>query len=480
MEESLHSPDEPFEPLPEARQALLDRFKNYAVWHPRLVQVQTHVLDTIWEPADVVYVVVCGPSGVGKSKLADVLARRLNTPKSASNGHFPRRALLMNTRPPDGELFHRTNFYQKGLELLGKTTFDRHITVDVTTSEHLIEKKRPRGKVLAYPDNPEVRDAYEKELRRLTLRTVILDEAQHLIQSGDGKQPKDQLNWIKSMATETGVLHVLIGTYDLLPFCNLDGQMARRGSEFHFARYHMEDENDCQAFRNAFLSLLKQIPLNVDHDSLMQRWWYFFEGSIGCIGILKQWLVRALYRALREESAELTRAHLEQSVLPDAKWERMRADARSGEAEFQYADGQNRYLSNLASMPTFIPKQPDPAPAPPSTPSPEDVTANQKRRSPKSRPGSPSPRRDQVGMAQQGEEATHCSFSGPIQLEAVRWLESMVQEVQCPTCGSVCKAKLKGQSVVIAPHPARKSRTVRNVTRWMEQETEWVRVQKKE
>src|SRR6266567_1036986 len=209
MEELLHPLDEPFEPLPEARQALLDRFKHYAVWHPRLVQVQTHVLDTVWEPADVVYVVVCGPSGVGKSKLAEVLARRLNTPKSASNGHFPRRALLMNTRPPDGELFPRTNFYQKGLELLGKTTFDRHITVDVTTAEHLIEKKRPRGKVPAYPDNPEVRDAYEKELRRLALRTVILDEAQHLIQSGDGKQPKDQLNWIKSMATETGVLHVI-------------------------------------------------------------------------------------------------------------------------------------------------------------------------------------------------------------------------------------------------------------------------------
>lgn len=94
MEELLHPPDEPFEHLPEARQALLDRFKHYAVWHPRLVQVQTHVLDTIGEPADVVYVVVCGPSGVGKSKLAEVLARRLNTPKSASNGHFPFTFLL--------------------------------------------------------------------------------------------------------------------------------------------------------------------------------------------------------------------------------------------------------------------------------------------------------------------------------------------------------------------------------------------------
>ncbi len=167
--------------------------------------------------------------------------------------------------------------------------------MDVTTAEHLIEKKRPRGRPTAYPDNPEVRDAYEEELRRQALRTVILDEAQHLIQSGDGKQPKDQLNWIKSMATETGVLHILIGTYDLLPFCNLDGQMARRGSEFHFARYHIENETDCQAFRNAFSSLLKQIPVRVDHDVLLQRWWYFFEGSLGCIGILKQWLVRALY-----------------------------------------------------------------------------------------------------------------------------------------------------------------------------------------
>ncbi len=477
MEDPLHPPDELDEPLPPERQALLDQFKSYAVWHPRLVQVQTQVLDTIWEPADVAFVVVCGPSGVGKSKLAEVLSRRLNAPKSGSNGQGARRALLINTRPPDGALFHRIDFYQKGLTLLGKTTIDRHITVDVTTAEHLIEKKRPRGRPTAYPDNPEVRDAYEEELRRQALRTVILDEAQHLIQSGDGKQPKDQLNWIKSMTTETGVLHILIGTYDVLPFCNLDGQMARRGSEFHFARYHIENETDCQALRNAFSSLLKQIPLRVDHDGLLQRWWYFFEGSLGCIGILKQWLVRALYRALREESPELTRTHLEKSVLPDAKWERMRADARSGEAEFEYADRQNGYLSNLASMPTFVPKQPDPAsPSPP----PEEGTAEQKKGKPKRRVGEPSPRRDQVGTAQQEGEATHCSFSGSIKLEAARWLESNVQEVQCSTCGSVSKAKLKERSVVIAPHPPRKSRPVRNVTRWVEQGTQWVLIQKKE
>lgn len=481
MEEFFPPSDDLNEPLPPEPQALLDRFKAYAVWHPRLLQVRTQVLDTIWEPADVVFVVVCGPSGVGKSKLAEVLASRLNTPKPELNGQNPRRSLLINTRPPDGELFHRTNFYQTGLRLLGKTTFDRHIKVDVVTAEHLVEKKRVRGKTSTkYSDDPEIRDVYEEELRRQRLRAVLLDEAQHLITSGDGKQPKDQLNWIKSMAIETGVLHVLIGTYDLLPFCNLDGQMARRGSDFHFARYQMEDENDCLAFRNAFSSLLKQIPLQVDHDALIQRWWYFFEGSIGCIGILKQWLVRALYRALREGSAELTRTYLEKSVLPDAKWERMRADAQSGEAEFQYAEGQNSYLSDLASMPTFVPKQPDLAPPSPSTPSPKDEPTKQKKSKLNGRIGEPSPRRDQVGAALPEGESTLCSFSGPIELEAVRWLESKVQEVQCPACGSVSKAKLKRSSVEITSHPPRKARPVRNITRWVEQGAAWVLVQKKE
>jgi AAA domain len=90
------------------------------------------------------------------------------------------------------------------------------------------------------------------------------------------------------------------------------------------------------------------------------------------------------------------------------------------------------------------------------------------------------PHRDEMGMTQTEVQSPHCSFSGSIQLEAAPWLESMVQEVQCPSCGSVSKAKVKAQSVVISPHPPRKSRPVRNVTRWMEQGTEWVLVQKKD
>src|SRR6266699_7038236 len=111
---------------------------------------------------------------------------------------------------------------------------------------------------------------------------------------------------------------------------------------------------------------------------------------------------------------------------------------------------------------------------------PQDVTVEQKTRKRKSRVGESSPRRDPVGTALPEGETASCSFSGPIRLAAARWLESRVEVVQCPTCGSASKAKLKGQSVVIAPHPPRKLRPVRNVTRWTEQGPDWILVQKKE
>ena len=477
MDEPLPFPDDLDQPLLPASQALLDQFKAYAVWHPRLMQVQTQLLHTIWEPAEVAFVVVCGPSGVGKSRLAEVLTRRLNTPKPGLHEESRRRALLINTRPPDGALFHRTSYYQKGLQLLGKTTVERHIAVDIQTWEPSIEKKGPRSKTTAYQDHPEVRDAYEEELRLQALRVVILDEAQHLIGTSDGKQPKDQLNWIKSMTTETGVLHLLIGTYGLLPFCNLDGQMARRGLEIHFSRYHIEDASDCLAFCSACSSLLKQIPLAVDHDILMQRWWYFFEGSVGCIGVLKQWLVRALYLALREGIGQLTLTHLERSMLSEAKRARMDAGARSGEAEFQYANTAHTPLFGLNGSPVGNTAEHDHAPAPAPSPPTTDHSNGAKQNR---RVGEPSPQRGEIGQLPVGKQSTNCPFSGVIELDALRLVQSQIVVVQCPRCGSVSKAKITGQSVMIAHHHPRTARAVRNVARWMEQDAQWVLVQKKE
>ena len=75
-----------------------------------------------------------------------------------------------------------------------------------------------------------------------------------------GAKLLDQLDWIKSMTNMTGVVHVLVGTYDLLDFRNLNGQSARRGHDLHFPRYRIQSDADRQAFQGALYSLLRQIP----------------------------------------------------------------------------------------------------------------------------------------------------------------------------------------------------------------------------
>ncbi|MDJ0574677.1 MAG: hypothetical protein QNJ65_05865, partial [Xenococcaceae cyanobacterium MO_234.B1] len=63
----------------------------------------------------------------------------------------------------------------------------------------------------------------------------------------------DQLDWIKSMTNVTGVLHILIGTYELLDFRNLSGQASRRGLDIHFPRYLYQNEQDRLDFQSVLL-----------------------------------------------------------------------------------------------------------------------------------------------------------------------------------------------------------------------------------
>lgn len=61
----------------EAKQKLI-RFKEYAVSHPQLLQVDRVLMRAVREPAGFAHVLVYGPSGVGKTTMICQMARRLN------------------------------------------------------------------------------------------------------------------------------------------------------------------------------------------------------------------------------------------------------------------------------------------------------------------------------------------------------------------------------------------------------------------
>ncbi|MDJ0717661.1 MAG: hypothetical protein QNJ54_26140 [Prochloraceae cyanobacterium] len=149
------------------------------------------------------------------------------------------------------------------------------------------------------------------------------------------------------MTNVTGVLHILIGTYELLSFRNLSGQASRRGLDLHFPRYKFQDEADQQNFQGVLLALLKQVPLSVEIEALMQHWVYFYERSIGCVGVLKDWLIRALAAALYDKSKVLTLEYLQDHALTLAQCERMAIDATEGEQQVSYAESRREPLWRL-------------------------------------------------------------------------------------------------------------------------------------
>src|SRR5262249_60868309 len=118
-----------------------------------------------------------------------------------------------------------------------------------------------------------------------------------------------------------------------LPSRTLGGKAPRRSLDILFARYHFQQEQDRRDFQAVLLALLKQVPLNVDLDTLMQHWSYFYEHSIGCVGVLKDWLLRAVAEALHDGSDTLTLDLVHDPSPPEDQGERLAIEANEREKE---------------------------------------------------------------------------------------------------------------------------------------------------
>ncbi len=347
--------------LEPSAQRQLDRFKAYTVDHPILTHVDTVLMRAIREPAGLAHVLVYGPSGVGKSTMVQKMAKRWQeaTPPPLLGEKPPMPLLVIEARPPDVASFNRADYYRIALSQLGETVIEQRSLVDLNAEPIWVKKGQGR-KPAAFNDSPELRHALEEALRRHGVRAIILDEAQHLMKVSTGERLLDQLDWLKSLSNVTGTLHLLFGTYDLLAFRNLSGQAARRGLDVHFARYLYQHQEDRENFQGVLLALLKEVPLEVDLDALIQRWQYFYERSIGCVGILKDWLVRTIATTMHDGGTELTLAQLREHALTPAQCERMAMEAAQGEQELGYTEQRLHHLWSLLGMDADPPSIPLP------------------------------------------------------------------------------------------------------------------------
>src|SRR5207245_723484 len=168
-------------------------------------------------------------------------------------------------------------------------------------------------------------------------------------------KPTAQLDWLKTFTEQTNVLHVLVGNFDLYGCCHLNAQAARRMRDLPFHRYHLNNETECAEFATALRTFLEEVPLSVDVPGLLSHWRWFGEWSLGCIGVLSDWLVETVDTLCKEGATTLTIEALTKHALQPDQRLRMEMEARTGEYKVERAKAQSEQdLKLLLANPTTL------------------------------------------------------------------------------------------------------------------------------
>ncbi len=462
----------------------LETFKAVTVKHAHLQEADDQLSLWVEEHTDATHVLLCGPGGVGKSKILNVVAERF---KDEEPDRFAVPVLMLEPTPPDQGPYLRLDYYWQIVDALKEHLLVRELVGNVA---HLMAMSKATRSKQGTTEWLKMRMTAEQALIRARVRVVFADEGHRLMQ-GDGSHSVDeQLEWLKSLSNRKNVLHVLAGPYVLFGFRNTSGQLARRGRDIHFARYHVENKQERTAFVAALKYLLERVPLEVDVRAMLSQWRWFAEGCVGCVGVLKDWLVDALAATLVQKGTSLTEDVLTRTMPHPARRLSLEMEARAGEHTVALHESESakqfQALWKKPAKAAHSKTDPTPGSIPGGSPVGQtdetvetaSTTFPMPRVSPKPIPprvGQRAPERDPVGERAIPEAAKGlgCSFTEVIGVSLAQSEEAGVSHFECPTCLAVRFIPPKGGRVKFPWHPKRTTHTPNQGRRWVKREIAW-------
>ncbi len=343
----------PRELLMQAPSERLAYFAAKVVAHPRLVDAHRAVHDALRQPTAPSLIALYGPTGVGKTTLRLRLEQQLITDAlpalEKDRARIP--VLAVEAIAPESGQFNWKDYYARALVALNEPLLDRKVMVNAAVNPDAV-----RPTIRRSASAPALRWVLEQCLRQRRVGVCLIDEAQHLKRLASGRRLLDQMDTLKSLAATTGTMHVLIGTYELLGLTNLSAQLSRRSVEVHFGRYRASVDKDRLAFKSVLLTFQRHLPVSEEPD-LVGLWERLYEGSLGCVGVLKSWLNRALADAIAHEATTITHRHLDRQALPTRTLLNLAREITEGEAVLREDPKGRDQLRSLLGLPaTSIPQ----------------------------------------------------------------------------------------------------------------------------
>ena len=333
--------------LQQPSHARIAYFHSFTMAHPRLKEADMALRQAIQDPAGLSLIFVYGPTGVGKTTLRLRVEKYLKQSLLSTLQEDPGRIPVVSVEAAaDAAQFSWKDYYRRALVAMEEPLIDQKIGYRV---RGVYRDGAGRFTLDPRAVGLELRYALESALLYRRPVAFFIDEAQHLTKMKSGRKLQDQLDSIKSLANLTKTIHIMFGTYELLPFRNLSAQLSRRSIDIHFPRYRADRPEDYVAFQSVLFTFQRHLPLPGESD-LLKHFDYCYERSIGCVGVLKDWLIRALAIALAEDSPAITRKILEQTAWSVCQCQRMAKDALEGEADLTESEEDRGKLRQLLCL----------------------------------------------------------------------------------------------------------------------------------
>lgn len=329
-------------------------FQDKVVAHPRLQAAHDMLRQSIRYAAQGSIILLYGPTGVGKTTLRHGIVKSLLAEAQADlaqdPGYIP--VAWIEAASTDVRKFDWIDYYTRALIALNEPLIDRKVLYD-DRLEYGVEGIHRDGKgrlvIQTRITQRKVRRALENALRYRRPLAFIVDEAAHLQKISGGRTLRDQMDTLKSLAECTQTVHVMIGTYDLLNLTNLSAQLSRRCRHLHFPRYRLEVAEDITIFKSILQTFQHHLPLP-QTPQLVSRWDYFYQYSLGCIGILKIWLNHALAEALEQGQETLTEACLSRHELPADQLMSILREIQEGEQRLNHMERERANLRSFLGL----------------------------------------------------------------------------------------------------------------------------------
>lgn len=150
-----------------------------------------------------------------------------------------------------------------------------------------------------------IEQAREKTLNRALIRALrmrktrflIIDEVQHIrYVSKNAQAAVSVMDALKAMAKNANVVLIVAGTYPILEAITRSSHLEGRKYDVHLSRYHQTKE-DIAEFQWILANYDEVLELDKSLPSLMDCTELLYQGTFGCIGLVRAWLYRASVQA---------------------------------------------------------------------------------------------------------------------------------------------------------------------------------------